>query len=244
MDIDHLLVGIDIGTGLGAKMGLFADPSHQLGAGLLRRGEFGDDFQQFVGNLQERLNQLLSENCKRMNEVRAIGVASPGLLCSDGSYLLAANVPLLTGHNLKQRLAAETGIPVAIDNDANAGGLAEWSAMRTELLYWVFGGGWGGAWIDGAGTVRFPALDWDGDDKSLHYTNEPGYAIPLDKLMLKTLFYQFGALLRSLRTDRRGRIRHAWGQTDWSGWEPRYGPRRGDPVGARPMPSVSGGRRR
>ena len=41
--------------------------------------------------------------------------------------------------------------------------------------------------------VKFPALDWNGDDRTLHYTNEPGYAIPLDKLMLKTLFYQYGA---------------------------------------------------
>jgi len=36
-------------------------------------------------------------------------------------------------------------------------------------------------------------LDWDGDARSLHYTNEPGYAIPLDKLALKALFYQYGA---------------------------------------------------
>ena len=53
--------------------------------------------------------------------------------------------------------------------------------VRTDLLYWVFGGGWGGAWIDRAGQVRFPALDWDGNDRKLHYTNEPGYGIPLDK---------------------------------------------------------------
>jgi hypothetical protein len=41
--------------------------------------------------------------------------------------------------------------------------------------------------------VQFPPLDWSGQDSDLHYSNEPGYAIPLDKLMLKTLFYQFGA---------------------------------------------------
>lgn len=41
--------------------------------------------------------------------------------------------------------------------------------------------------------MRFPALDWDGNDKSLHYSNEPGYSIPLDKLMLKILFGEVGA---------------------------------------------------
>jgi hypothetical protein len=192
-DRQRFLIAIDIGAGLGAKIGLFADPHHQLGAELLRRDEFGDDFEQFVENLLARMDQLLRTNRRRIGQVRAIGIASPGLFRCDGSYRLAANVPLLNGHNLKQRIAAATGVPTAIENDANAGGLAEWSAMRTALLYWVFGGGWGGAWIDQAGNVRFPALDWDGDDRSLHYSNEPGYAIPLDKLALKTLFYQFGA---------------------------------------------------
>jgi hypothetical protein len=192
-DHDQIMIAIDIGAGLGAKIGLFVDPDRQIGGELLRRDEFGDDFEQFVGNLLTRMDKLLGDHGRRIGETRAIGIASPGLFRSDGSYRLAANVPLLTGHNLMQRIAAETGIPTAIENDANAGGLAEWSAMRTDLLYWVFGGGWGGAWIDKAGNVRFPALDWDGDDRSLHYSNEPGYAIPLDKLALKTLFYQFGA---------------------------------------------------
>jgi hypothetical protein len=193
MDLDRFLIAIDIGAGLGAKIGLFADPHRQLAADLLRREEFGRDFEQFVCNLRQRLDQLLTKSGTRMDQARAIGIASPGLFRSDGSYQLAANLPLLTGHNLQRRMAEETGLPVAIDNDANAGGLAEWSAIRTDLLYWVFGGGWGGSWIDQAGTVRFPARDWNGDDRSLHYTDEPGYAIPLDKLMLKTLFYQFGA---------------------------------------------------
>jgi hypothetical protein len=115
------------------------------------------------------------------------------LFNSDGGYLLAANLPLLTGQNLRRKLEERTGLPTGIANDADAGGLAEWSILRTDVLYWVFGGGWGGAWIDKSGHVRFPSIDWDGNDASLHYTNEPGYAIPLDKFMLRTMFYQFGA---------------------------------------------------
>jgi hypothetical protein len=193
MDGERSFLAIDIGAGLGAKMGLFTGPFNQTVAGLLRREDFGEGFEGFVASLLEALEQMLRQNGTRIKDVRAIGIASPGLFRSDGSYLLAANLSFLNGHNLKTRLAAETGVPVAIDNDANVGGLAEWSALRTDLLYWVFGGGWGGAWIDKQGTVRFPALDWDGDDRTLHYTNEPGYAIPLGKLMLKTLFYQYGA---------------------------------------------------
>ena len=193
MSKDEFCLAIDIGAGLGVKVGLFADPYNQIGGELLRREAFQDDFDQFVTRLLDTLNRLLRKNGKRMNQAGAIGIASPGLFRSDGSYLLAANLPFLINHNLKQRLADETGLATAIDNDANIGGLAEWSIMQTDLLYWVFGGGWGGVWIDKAGEVQFPALDWDGNDRSLHYSNEPGYAIPLGKLMLKTLFYQFGA---------------------------------------------------
>ena len=193
MSVDPLYVAIDVGAGLGAKIGLFTGPLTQFGDGILPREEFADDFDDFVVRLLEKTKQLVRQFGRRINEAQAIGIASPGLFRSDGSYLLAANLPFLNGCNLRARLEAETGVPTRIENDANAGGLAEWSILRTDLLYWVFGGGWGGVWIDKEGSVKFPALDWNGDDRTLHYTNEPGYAIPLDKLMLKTLFYQYGA---------------------------------------------------
>ena len=186
-------IALDVGAGFGVKFGLFTDPHSQIDDGLLRREEFENDFDCFVGRVLERLDQLLKKNDRRLGDARAIGIASPGLFRSDRSYLLAANLPFLCGKNLQSRIAEETGLPVAIDNDANLGGLAEWSILRTDLLYWVFGGGWGGAWIDRSGQIRFPAVDWDGDDRKLHYTNEPGYGIPLAKLTLKALFYQYGA---------------------------------------------------
>lgn len=192
MDRDRFYIAVDVGAGMGVKLGVFLNASDQVADGLLRSERFGEDFDLFVSRLLESLEEMLATCNRKLKKAAGIGIASPGLFRSDGSYLLAANLRFLIGHNLKQRLAQETGLPVAIDNDANAGGLAEWSVMRTDLLYWVFGGGWGGAWIDKSGTVQHPSLDWDGDDRSLHFTNEPGYAIPLDKLMLKTLFYQFG----------------------------------------------------
>jgi len=191
--LENLCLGIDIGAGLGVKMGLFTEPHNQIDDELLRRDECADDFESFVATLLSRLDYLLKKQGRRMGDVRAIGIASPGLFRSDGTYQLAVNLPFLCGQNLKARMTEATGVPVAIDNDANLGGLAEWSVIRTDLLYWVFGGGWGGAWIDKTGHIRFPVLDWDGDDQKLHYTNEPGYAIPLDKLSLKAMFYQYGA---------------------------------------------------
>jgi hypothetical protein len=191
--MDPFYIAIDIGAGLGVKMGLFANQQTQIDDDLLRSDEYRPDFESFVEQMLARLAQLLKKCGRQLSGARAIGIASPGLFRSDGSYQLAANLPFLCGQNLKQRIMDETGVPTAIDNDANLGGLAEWSVIQTDLLYWVFGGGWGGAWVDKSGHVRFPAVDWDGDDRKLHYTNEPGYGIPLDKLALKTLFYQYEA---------------------------------------------------
>jgi hypothetical protein len=67
----------------------------------------------------------------------------------------------------------------------------------------VFGGGWGGAWISHDGRVRFPATDWDGDDASLHPTSEPGYAIPLSKMMLREVFNEVGASYERLEYNLR-----------------------------------------
>ena len=193
MTSEPFYIGIDIGAGLGVKIGLFTEPFSQISFGLLRRDRSDESYSRLVAELLATIETVVRECGKCLKDIRGIGISSPGLFNSDGSYLLPANLTYLTGHNLREDLANETGLPVAIENDANVGGLAEWSVMRSDLLYWVFGGGWGGAWIDKEGIVQYPALNWDHDDRSLHYTNEPGYAIPLDKFMLRTLFYQHGA---------------------------------------------------
>jgi len=181
------LVSVDLGAGQGAKIGLFTSPDRLLRENLLPTKRYGNTAEQLADGLVEHIAFLCASQGATMKDVRGIGVASPGLFRSDGSYLLIANIPFLNGRNLRQLLEERTGAPVRIDNDANAGGLAEWSAFRVELLYWVFGGGWGGAWISRDGEVRHPAVDWDGNDSSLHYTNEPGYAIPIEKMIIRSV---------------------------------------------------------
>ena len=185
------VIAIDVGAGFGVKLGLFEGRNKQVAESVVKREDFNDDFECLVTQLIEAIERILSEHNRRLEDMKAIGIASPGLFRSDGSYSLIANLGFLLDTNLRERLEQETGLPTAIENDANAGGLAEWSAMRTDLLYWVFGGGWGGAWIAEDGTVKHPAVDWDGRDETLHPTNEPGYAIGLEKWKLRTLFYEF-----------------------------------------------------
>ena len=186
-------LGIDIGVGQGAKIGLFSESLALVEETLLHRDFYGATFDTFADALIEHLDTFLQNNSLRADEIRSIGIACAGILRSDGGFQLVTNHPHFNGHNLRGLLETRYGVPVGIENDANAGGLAEWSVLRLELLYWVFGGGWGGAWITREGKVQFPARDWDGDDSSLHLTNEPGYAIPLEKLMLKTLFHEVNA---------------------------------------------------
>ena len=186
-------LGIDIGVGQGAKIGLFAENLSLVEETMLHRDLYGATFGSFAEALIEHLEKFFAKLSLRIDGIRSIGIACAGILRSDGAFQLVTNHPHFNGHNLRSLLESRYHIPVGIENDANAGGLAEWSVLRLELLYWVFGGGWGGAWITKDGKVRFPARDWDGDDSTLHPTNEPGYAIPLEKLVLKTLFHEVNA---------------------------------------------------
>jgi hypothetical protein len=188
-----MYLAIDIGTGQGAKIALFSDVHTITAESLLHRDEYGDSYDAFAERLVKHLETFTRRARTPLSDIRSIGIACAGILRSDGEFQLVTNHKHFNGHNIRAFLQERFGVPVGIENDANAGGLAEWSVLRLELIYWVFGGGWGGVWITKDGVIRFPAHDWDGIDTSLHYTNEPGYAIPLEKLMLKTLFHEVNA---------------------------------------------------
>ncbi len=186
----HYHVAIDIGAGQSTKVAICPTPHDILVEDELPIGRYGSNFEEYSVALGKLIEAAVRRAGATVDTMLGIGVATAGILASDGAFILVANIPFLKGHNLKVWLETQFDVPVGIDNDANAGGLAEWSVLNVELLYWVFGGGWGGAWISGDGAVRFPALDWDGDDASLHPTNEPGYSIPLSKMMLRQVFLE------------------------------------------------------
>ncbi|OGV70137.1 MAG: hypothetical protein A2340_05625 [Lentisphaerae bacterium RIFOXYB12_FULL_60_10] len=200
-------VGIDIGAGSGAKMGLFTREGNLLGESLLPIERYGRSPVVMVGELAGALRDLVKGSGSP--PLIGAGVAMPGFACSDGT-VRCNNLPFLDHVPFVPMMEQAFGLSVCVVNDADAGGLAEWSHARTELLYWVFGGGWGGAWISADGQVRYPAVDWDGDDDTLHYSNEPGYAIPLSR-------ERMGVELASLGGSWEGFERICMAEREWPG---------------------------
>jgi hypothetical protein len=186
-------IAVDIGAGQSTKVALCTSPSEIVAEADLLLQDYGGSFEQYTSALIRTIQHVITAAGADWSGMRGIGVATAGILGSAGEFVLIANVPVLQGHNIRAWLQEHFQVPVGIDNDANAGGLAEWSVLQVELLYWVFGGGWGGAWISKDGRVMFPATDWNGDDSTLHPTSEPGYAIPLSKMMLREVFNEVGA---------------------------------------------------
>ncbi|MFP4151792.1 MAG: ROK family protein [Alkalispirochaeta sp.] len=230
------VLALDIGAGGSTKIALCASPFQIVGEEELPIAEYGSNFDEYTASLVRRVTRLMHRVGVTESDLRAIGVATAGILGRDGTFLLISNIPILQGYNLKEWLARYYAVPVGIDNDANAGGLAEWSVLGVDLLYWVFGGGWGGAWISRDGRVQFPATDWDGDDATLHPTSEPGYAIPLSKMMLREVFNEVGATYERLESG----LREEFGGDERA----LYGPS-GDPDSIRAEVILSGpGRRR
>lgn len=188
-----LSLAFDIGAASGAKLALFDNMGSAIAGPVVVARDYHEEFGQFASALSEGAERLLEERGYKPADLAGIGIASAGILESGGAFRLFHNRPQYNGSNLPEALSESLGAPAAIANDADAGGLAEWSVLKLEILYWVFGGGWGGAWISGDGDIRHPSTDWDGRDESLHFSNEPGYAIGLERWRLKSLFAEVGA---------------------------------------------------
>ncbi len=186
------LLAVDLGAGSGAKLGLFTRRLRLLAEGFLPIDRYGASASSLADALSTSLVDLLRRNQLSCNAVQGVGLAAPGLFRSDGTILTASNLPFLAGIHLGRLLNERLGLPTHCINDADAGALAEWTRRRRALLYWVLGGGWGGAWVSVDGRILYPSLDWNGDDRCLHYTNEPGYAIPVEKSFLDERFRSVG----------------------------------------------------
>jgi glucokinase len=118
-------VGIDIGgTKINAAVVIPDAPAGEDCWMSLLNAPTPADSDEFLRTLVEMINTLKQE-C----EVSAVGIATAGVVDSINGQILGStgNMPALANlRNLKERLEAEVGLPVHVENDANAAAYGEW----------------------------------------------------------------------------------------------------------------------
>jgi predicted NBD/HSP70 family sugar kinase len=184
------VVSADIGAGMGAKVGVFDLDGELLADCLLPVKDYPDSPSRFADRLAERMREALA----RVSGARTVaaGIACPGLYALDGTAMIVANLPFLTGVKPGELVRERLGIPVRLINDAAAGGMAEWFFSRRELAYWVLGGGWGGTWMDADGKQHIPSMGWSGRIQDLNCINEPGFAVSLSRSEIEPVLAAHG----------------------------------------------------
>lgn len=90
------------------------------------------------------------QDLARGESVKAVGIGTPGFVDSKmGSVLLATNIPGWSGTHLAHTLQEHLGLPVVVENDANAAALGEaWKGAGQSLESFIMitlGTGVGGA---------------------------------------------------------------------------------------------------
>ncbi len=84
--------------------------------------------------------------------VAAVGVGVPGLVNPQtGRVVISSDLPSVVREDLRESLAQAAGVPVVLDNDANAGAMGEYAAGAgrgsRNLFYVTIGTGIGGALV-------------------------------------------------------------------------------------------------
>jgi len=203
-DVLTILAAIDIGAGLGTKISL-ATPedfhTRSLADVVLTRQEYGTTSGQYIDQLVSTLKKMMADCELDFSALSAIGVSIPGFAGDDQKIIACNNLPLLDGVNIVAPLSKACDATVAIMNDGDCGALAQWKIDNQELFYWAFGGGWGGSWISAAGNIRFPTINWDGQDRHIHLANEPGYVSRISKEKLESLFVEYDVSWRIFREN-------------------------------------------
>jgi glucokinase len=171
-----LLVGIDIG---GTKTATSAgDSGGRVIARTRRPTPSHGDPRADVAAIAEDVRKLLRQAGRRLADVACVGVSVPGPLDPSGTRLLAPpNLEAWEDVPLGDWLGQELGVPVCLENDANAAALAEWrfGAGRgfEDVVYLTMSTGVGGGLILGgrlhrgayraAGEVGHARVCWDDD---------------------------------------------------------------------------------
>jgi len=138
-----MIGGVDIG-GTKIAIGMVDDSGH-----VLSRRECATEGERGFEDAMRRVTELLHQCAAEANgKLEGIGIGCAGPLdAATGTLHNVNNLPGWEGGNPEKALAREFGVPVALENDADAAALGElyWGAGKsaTRLLYVTVGTGIG-----------------------------------------------------------------------------------------------------
>jgi glucokinase len=149
MPVRHIL-GIDIG-GSSTKLALVR--SAEDGHAILKQDAIETRSSEAANRLVQRIAQAARPLLAASPQpVEGVGVGSPGLIDPRrGVVVLCTNIPHLTGFALRDELSRAIGLPVEIQNDANAAAVGEFLFGKgrgtQNLIVLMLGTGVGGGVI-------------------------------------------------------------------------------------------------
>lgn len=112
-----MYVGFDIG-GTSVKYGVLDEKGR-----FLEKESIPTNYE-FTAFISE-LNEIVEKFKEVYPEIKGIGISAPGIIQKDGFMLTAGAIKSFYGKNIKLELEKMTGLPVSIENDANAAAIAE-----------------------------------------------------------------------------------------------------------------------
>ncbi|MEE8581560.1 MAG: ROK family protein [Myxococcota bacterium] len=171
-----LLLGIDIG---GTKVAFaLGESDGRVRARWRRPTEPSPRPEADLARMVADAKRLISESGCSLAQVQAVGVTVPGPMDAEGGRVLhPPNLPSWKEVAVSEPLAQAFGVPVALENDANAAALAEWrwGAGRglQHLVYLTMSTGVGAGLVlggrihrgrrDSAGEIGHSPVEWKGE---------------------------------------------------------------------------------
>ena len=147
----HKVLGIDIG---GTKIAVcIADSEGNVLASDRVRTETSTPYETVLPQLLDLIKSLVSQAGLTMQDLKGCGICAPGPLDMAKGLLLKS--PNMGWYNIPIRddLKAGLGIPTFLENDANAGVLAEWffgcAKGLKDVIYLTMSTGVGGGVVSG-----------------------------------------------------------------------------------------------
>lgn len=129
------VVGIDLG-GSKITFGLF-DYNNNLKHRKTIQTFQVNDRGLFIKKLVTEIRNILSENGKAIDELKAIGIASPGIIDFKSGIVIegSPNLPDWKQFNLKQVIEKEFNIPVIVENDVRAALIGEFLKGKCRTVH-------------------------------------------------------------------------------------------------------------